>query len=240
VISFEFAALDFAAPEKNEYAYRLEGFVDEWERVKYRRYATYTNLPAGDYTFHVKGSNDNGVWNEEGARVRFTVVPPFWATTWFKGLAVVLAFAAASFGYAARMRKINRHRAELEREVAERTRELSEKRDELEELLLKLQTTQSELIESKKMAALGDLVASFVQAGDPQALRSASEVTRFPPRSSGFSRTAAGFEGGGGSISRSSSEGERVGRATKGCAHAATSELIQLDASSNGDGHPQV
>lgn len=240
VISFEFAALDFAAPEKNEYAYRLEGFVDEWERVKDRRYATYTNLPAGDYTFHVKGSNDNGVWNEEGARVRFTVVPPFWATTWFKGLAVVLAFAAASFGYAARMRKINRHRAELEREVAERTRELSEKRDELEELLLKLQTTQSELIESKKMAALGDLVASFVHelASPLGALRSASEVTRLSTQklvglleNGGGSPKAADFDQ---SLELLKANVQVTGIATERLARIAASlkSFIQLDASS--------
>jgi signal transduction histidine kinase len=240
VISFEFAALDFSAPEKNEYAYRLEGFVDEWQRVRERRYATYTNLPAGDYTFHVKGSNDNGVWNEEGARVRFTVVPPFWATAWFKGLVAVLALAAASFGYASRMRTINRRRAELEREVAERTRELSEKKNELEALLLRLQTTQSELIESKKMAALGDLVASFVHelATPLGALRSASEVARLSTQ-----KLVGLFENGGGSTKTGEfdqsldllkANAHVTGVATERLARIAASlkSFIQLDASS--------
>jgi len=240
VITFEFAALDFSAPEKNEYAYRLEGFVDDWEYVQDRRYATYTNLPAGDYTFHVKGSNDNGVWNEEGARVRFTVVPPFWATTWFKGLVVLLALATASFGYAGRMRKINRHRIELERVVAERTRELSEKRDELQELLLRLQTTQSELIESKKMAALGDLVASFVHelATPLGALRSASEVTRLSTQrlvglleNGGGGSKAPGFDQ---SVELLKANAQVTGVATERLARIAASlkSFIQLDASS--------
>ncbi len=237
VISFEFAALDFSAPEKNQYAYRLEGFSDEYTIAKDYRIATYTNLPAGDYTFHVKGSNDNGVWNEDGAKVRFTVVPPFWATAWFKALAAALALGAASFGYASRMRTINTRRAELEREVDERTRELSEKKDELEELLLKLQTTQSELIESKKMAALGDLVASFVHelATPLGALRSASEVTRLSAQKlvalleNGSAK--GGFEQ---SLELLKANAQVTGIATERLARISSSlkSFIQLDASS--------
>jgi len=81
--SFEFAALDFMHPEKNQYAYRLEGFEREWIYSGTRRFANYTNLEAGDYTFHVKAANNDGVWNQEGASIKVTIAPPFWQTLWF-------------------------------------------------------------------------------------------------------------------------------------------------------------
>jgi hypothetical protein len=133
VVSFEFAALDFSAPEKNAYAYKLDGFNEDWVYAGDRRFVTYTNLPAGSYVFRVKGSNDNGVWNETGAAVPFTVVPPFWATTWFKTLVVFFLLASAYSVYAVRIASMKRRRAELERQVGERTKELSEKKEELEE-----------------------------------------------------------------------------------------------------------
>jgi signal transduction histidine kinase len=240
VLTFEFAALDFAAPEKNQYAYRLEGFRDEWEYVKDRRFATYTNLPAGDYVFRVKGTNDNGVWNEQGATVRLTVVPPFWATTWFRALMAALLLAVAFGAYAVRVRTLNRRRAELEREVLDRTRELMEKKNELEGLVRTLQTVQSELIESKKMAALGDLVASFVHelATPLGALRSASEVTLRGARNLAHLLENGATRPAGARIDRSLEvleENARVtGLATERLAKIVSSlkSFIQIDASS--------
>ncbi|HEX2867407.1 MAG TPA: two-component regulator propeller domain-containing protein [Ignavibacteriales bacterium] len=89
--SFEFAALDYTNPEQNRYAYKLEGFDDDWHYVDAsRRLANYTNLDPGNYTFRVRGSNNDGVWNEKGAEVKITILPPFWRTWWFIFLAVVL------------------------------------------------------------------------------------------------------------------------------------------------------
>ena len=85
VFSLEFAALNFRSPEKNRYAYMLEGFDSEWNHVgSERRYATYTNLDPGTYTFHVKASNNDGVWNQKGASLKIVVQPPWWATLWFR------------------------------------------------------------------------------------------------------------------------------------------------------------
>ena len=82
-ITIEFAALDYTNPPKNRYAYRLQGFDDQWTEVGTRRSVSFTNLDAGDYLFEVKGSNSDGLWNDHPASLRIVVVPPFWRSTWF-------------------------------------------------------------------------------------------------------------------------------------------------------------
>ncbi len=94
--AFEFAALSYVAPEKNRHKYKLEGFDEEWNDVdSKRRYAAYTNLPAGDYTFRVIGSNNHRLWNEEGAAITITVAQPWWATLKTEKEAAELASRAA-------------------------------------------------------------------------------------------------------------------------------------------------
>ncbi|MCA1991101.1 MAG: PAS domain-containing protein [Coleofasciculus sp. S288] len=95
---FEFAALDYTNPEKNQYAYKLEGFDKDWIYSGSRRYATYTNLDGGTYIFRVKGSNNDGVWNEEGTSLKVIITPPPWKTWWAYTLYVV-AFVSAVYGY---------------------------------------------------------------------------------------------------------------------------------------------
>lgn len=94
--SFEFAALDFSVPEKNQYAYQLEGFDRDWIRAGTRRYANYTNVPPGEYVFRVKGANNDGAWNETGATIKITIVPPFWKTWWFTNLFWVILVVVMS------------------------------------------------------------------------------------------------------------------------------------------------
>ncbi len=125
VFSFEFAALHYSDPEANQYAYMLQGFDQDWNYTDAsRRFATYTNLDGGDYVFRVKGSNSDGVWNEEGASVRITVVPPFWETWWFRVLIGLVVVGGALAGFRARIRTVESQRQKLEIQVAERTREL--------------------------------------------------------------------------------------------------------------------
>ncbi|HKL31576.1 MAG TPA: two-component regulator propeller domain-containing protein [Tangfeifania sp.] len=94
IVTFEFAALDFSAPEKNQYAYKLENFNDTWINSGSVKSATYTNLPPGDYTFRVKASNNDGVWNETGTSMMLTITPPWWKTWWAYIFYTALVFAS--------------------------------------------------------------------------------------------------------------------------------------------------
>lgn len=82
--SIEFSSLDYSAPLKNEYAYYLEGFEDNWIYSGKRRYVSYSNLEGGNYYFRVKATNNDGVWNETGTELKIVVVPPFWHTWSFR------------------------------------------------------------------------------------------------------------------------------------------------------------
>ncbi|RDC61829.1 Histidine kinase [Adhaeribacter pallidiroseus] len=83
MFTIAFAALDFLQPEKNQYAYKLEGFNEQWLSVDNKvRKVTFTNLDPGSYTFRVRAANNDGVWNPNGVALRLTILPPFWKTNW--------------------------------------------------------------------------------------------------------------------------------------------------------------
>jgi PAS domain S-box-containing protein len=125
IISFEFAALSYIAPEQNRYRYMLEGYESQWNEVaSNRRFATYTNLDPGSYTFRVQGSNNDGVWNEAGVLLAVTVLPPWWETLWFRGVLLLLAIGAVVGGVRWRIYTVQQRSRMLEQQVAERTREL--------------------------------------------------------------------------------------------------------------------
>ncbi|MGA8263524.1 MAG: triple tyrosine motif-containing protein, partial [Ignavibacteriaceae bacterium] len=90
VFSFEFSALDYSAPNKNMYAYIMEGFDKNWIYSGNRRFITYTNLDPGKYIFKVIGSNNDGVWNKTGTQLAIIISPPFWRTWWFLSSAVII------------------------------------------------------------------------------------------------------------------------------------------------------
>ncbi|MCB1320451.1 MAG: response regulator, partial [Leptospiraceae bacterium] len=94
VFSIGYVALNYVSPEKNQYAYMMEGFDSDWNYVGGERAATYTNLDPGDYVFRVKASNNDGLWNQAGTALRITVTPPFWKTWWAYLLMALLALTA--------------------------------------------------------------------------------------------------------------------------------------------------
>jgi ligand-binding sensor domain-containing protein len=97
ILTFEFSALNFIQAENNHYAYRLAGFENDWNYIDDKRSATYTNLEPGNYTFQVKASNNDGVWNEEGIKLALNIAPPFWETWWFKTIVAMLCVTVALF-----------------------------------------------------------------------------------------------------------------------------------------------
>ena len=133
VFSIKFAALNYRASTKNRYAYKMEGFDREWTFVDAsRRLATYTNLDPGQYTFHVKASNNDGIWNKKGKQLHVTILPPWWQTWWAYGLYVFLLCGSVYAVVRWRTFNVEREHRRLEVQVAERTAELARSNQELE------------------------------------------------------------------------------------------------------------
>ncbi|MCW9097584.1 MAG: ATP-binding protein, partial [Ignavibacteriaceae bacterium] len=128
VFSFEFAALDFHVPEKNKYAYILEGFEKDWNYTDAdRRFATYTNLEPGEYIFRVKGSNNDDIWNESGTSIRIIILPPWWATTWAYIIYVLLIISILYFTWKLQLNRIRiKHDYQMSRFEAEKMHEVDE------------------------------------------------------------------------------------------------------------------
>ena len=134
VISFSFAALDYWAPEKNQYAYKLEGFDEAWITLGTKREVTFTNLDPKTYTLRVRGSNNHGVWNEEGFALRLRIAPPFWSTWWFRLLVLGGLVAMLVAGYKSRTRSIRLRNKKLEIEIAERKKAEQERKALIDDL----------------------------------------------------------------------------------------------------------
>ena len=142
VFRLQFAALDYTAPQKNRYAYKLDGFDPDWQYTDAtRRSATYTNLDHGDYTFRVKASNNDGIWNEKGVALHIRILAPWWSTSWFRSIVVASILSSIWWAHELRVRKLRRElNAKLEGRVDERLRVARDLHDTM------LQTFQAALI----------------------------------------------------------------------------------------------
>ncbi len=145
VFSFNFSALDYTAPSKNQYAYKMEGFDENWIYTDSRnRSATFTNMNPGEYLFRVKGSNSDDIWNESGASIKIFISPPFWQTWWFRSLIaliIVYLLFLAHFIRVRHLRKSQKNQIEfsnklIESQEAERKRIAAELHDSLGQNLL--------------------------------------------------------------------------------------------------------
>lgn len=132
-VNIEYVALNYRKSYNNNYKYILEGLQDDWIDAGAERKATYTNLDPGEYVFKVKGSNNDGVWNEQPASIRIIITPPFWDTWYFKAAAVFLFLGFLISIYLIRMKVIKAQKVALELQVKEKTQSLTKINRELDQ-----------------------------------------------------------------------------------------------------------
>jgi len=172
VFTLEFAALHYADPQANRYAYRLRGFDQDWTETDARkRFATYTNLDPGDYVFEVKAANKDGVWTNRPATLAIVIPPPFWRTWWFR-LALAIAFAACAVAlYRLRVRVLVQQKERLERQVGTRTAELVLQKEQAERRKQEAEA-QKEAVEQarRNIALLSDIGRELTANLDGEAI----------------------------------------------------------------------
>ena len=132
IFSLGFVSLDYIASQENKYKIKLEGIDKDWVDYGTRRYVSYNNLPYGDYVFRVIGSNNDGVWNEEGASIIIHILPPWWETTWFKISVIIFLIVLILLWIKWRERKLKRDKRILEEKVIIRTKTIREQKDDIE------------------------------------------------------------------------------------------------------------
>ncbi|MCU0293672.1 MAG: ATP-binding protein, partial [Thermoanaerobaculaceae bacterium] len=161
-LEIRYSGLEFRAPARVRFRYRLEGFDRDWVEAGSRRVAYYTNLPPGSYRFLVAAASEDGTWSAEPAALRLTLTPPVWATWWFR-LGGLLVLAVLSVGwYRVRVHNFERERRVLERVVAERTAELAASRDQLAARSAQLEEINEIVKAINSRHALGELLGSIL------------------------------------------------------------------------------
>ncbi|HEY6951226.1 MAG TPA: two-component regulator propeller domain-containing protein [Bacteroidota bacterium] len=186
VFSFEFAALEFTNPSKNQYAYMMEGFDNDWIYAGSKREATYTNLDPGSYVFRVKASNSDGVWNDRGTSLAISIAPPFWQAWWFRSLAILGFLSIGPYVYYRRVSALKQKqkmqedlsRRLIESQEAERKRVAAELHDSIGQDLLVIKNKLLLGLQARKDGQ--DEAADFDEAIDyvSKSLKHVREISR--------------------------------------------------------------
>jgi signal transduction histidine kinase len=165
--TINYVGVNFTSSYKNQYAYMLEGFEPNWINVGTQRFATFTNLDPATYVFRVKASNNDGLWNEEGATLIIHVLPPWWKTWWARALFVVSIIGLSALTFTMRTQRILKANRELEDAVSEKTLELRRAN-------MALRKSEEQIIEkNKRLTAQSDELA----AQNEELLQSQEEVS---------------------------------------------------------------
>jgi signal transduction histidine kinase/ligand-binding sensor domain-containing protein/DNA-binding response OmpR family regulator len=150
-ISFDFTAFDYYLPDKIQYSYMLEGVDKEWVVVPaQRRFATYNNLKGGEYTFLLKATNSDGVWNELPTKLTIFIRPPFWETLWFLIAIVVLVLSGTFLLIQYQVTRFIEQKKNLEEKVKQRTQQIEKQKVMLEEQAVELQDS-NHILESRQV-----------------------------------------------------------------------------------------
>ena len=154
-LTFGFTSIN----SKGYFSYYLDGLENDWNPPTKQRSANYTNLPPGRYHFKVRASNEFNTWGNTYTSTLIYLEPPFWNSAWFRAFLILFLVTSIVGVFRIRTRVILQRSKTLEESVSKRTQELFEKNRELSKTLDQLKQTQSKLVQSEKMAALGTLTA---------------------------------------------------------------------------------
>jgi len=159
IFSIDFAAIHFSDPENNIHQYMLEGYENKWRDVPGEKAAYYFNVPQGHYVFKIRAANSYGIWAEKS--IKIIVLPPWWQT-WWAYILYAMFFTIALWGFIRwRTGALKKEKIILEEKVVKRTKELKEEKEIVESTLSELKSTQAQLVQSEKMASLGQLTAGI-------------------------------------------------------------------------------
>ncbi|MBN2166240.1 MAG: response regulator [Marinilabiliaceae bacterium] len=145
-LTIEFALLDYSNPDENKYEYKLENFDINWISSEYRNFASYTNLPPGNYTFKVRGSNSDVDWNKKSFEISFFIPSPIWKKWWFILSLILLSVTLILMLYYIRIASIKRREIQLKQLVRQRTKDLSDAYQKLEISKKEIEHTNTELL----------------------------------------------------------------------------------------------